>query len=156
MAIHMNVNSLHPRIPWTKFYCNFNIVNVFSLFHDYLPFKKSVPFIWTTLNSLHQRHNQGGFVPSLDKISPVVLILFVDNLFSLFRNKECGYINPLHPRMFCAKFDWNWPSGSIGVGFHITWVTQVTYCYGLASVVRRPLTTTWPILTKLVYAASIG
>ena len=21
-------------------------------------------------------------------------------------------LNPLHPRMLCAKFDWNWPSGS--------------------------------------------
>ena len=21
-------------------------------------------------------------------------------------------LNPLHPRMFCAKFGWNWPSGS--------------------------------------------
>ena len=21
-------------------------------------------------------------------------------------------LNPLYPRMFCAKFDWNWPSGS--------------------------------------------
>ena len=21
-------------------------------------------------------------------------------------------LNPLHPRMLCAKFGWNWPSGS--------------------------------------------
>ena len=43
------------------------------------------------------------------------------NAFYLFRNylpwKGTGpfiwtHLNPLHPRMHCAKFGWNWPRGS--------------------------------------------
>ena len=40
------------------------------------------------------------------------------NAFALFRNLEKGWsfiwtnLNPLYPRMLCAKFIWNWPSGS--------------------------------------------
>ena len=43
------------------------------------------------------------------------------NVFSQFRNylplERAGpsiwtNLNPLHPRMLCAKFGWNWPSGS--------------------------------------------
>ena len=47
----------------------FKYVNVFSQFHNYLPFKRVEPFIWTNLN-------------------------------------------PLHPKMICAKFGWKWTSGS--------------------------------------------
>ena len=32
-----------------------NFVNVFSLFHDKLPLKRTGPFIWTNSNTLHQR-----------------------------------------------------------------------------------------------------
>ena len=46
-----------------------NFVNVYLLFHNYLPLEKGSPFIWTNLN-------------------------------------------PLLPRMLCAKFCWNWPSSS--------------------------------------------
>ena len=47
----------------------FKFVNVFSLFHYYLYWKRTGPFILTNLN-------------------------------------------PLHQRVHCAKFGWNWPSGS--------------------------------------------
>ena len=47
-----------------------NFVNVFSLFHNYSPFRRG-----------HGR---------------------------LFKKK----LNPLHPRMICANFGWNWPSDS--------------------------------------------
>ena len=33
----------------------FNFVNVFLLFHNYLPLEKGGPFIWTNLNPLHPR-----------------------------------------------------------------------------------------------------
>ena len=46
-----------------------NLVNVFSLFRNYLPLEKDGAFIWRNLN-------------------------------------------PLHPRMLCAKFGWIWPIGS--------------------------------------------
>ena len=47
----------------------YNILNIFLLFRNYSPWKRSGPFIWTKFNTLH-------------------------------------------PKMLCAKFSWNWPSGS--------------------------------------------
>ena len=67
---------------------------------------------------------QGYFVPSLVKIGPVVLgkrrFLKVVNFcyFTIISSlKRAGYfiwtnLNPLHPRMLCAKFGWKWLSGS--------------------------------------------
>ena len=65
---------------------------------------------------------QGCFVLSLVEICPVVLEK------KIFNKRECIFavispwkragpfiwinLNPLHPRMLCAKFGWNWPSGS--------------------------------------------
>ena len=78
---------------------------------------------------------QGCFVPSLDDIGPVILeeISKFRHVFSLFRNisllkwtwlsiwtnlnphppsMHCAKFRSLHPKMFYAKFTWNWPSGS--------------------------------------------
>ena len=67
---------------------------------------------------------QWCIVPSLVEIGPEVLekkIFYIINVFSLFRDYlplEKGgtliwtYLNTLYPRMLCAKFGWNWPSGS--------------------------------------------
>ena len=77
-------------------------------------------FIWIKLNLFIKR----CFVPSSVKIGPVGLgknFLISSMYFSLFHNNlplEKGRpfiltnLNPLHPRMLCAKFGWNWPSGS--------------------------------------------
>ena len=37
--------------------------------------------------------------------------------FFIWRN-----LNPLHPRLICAKFGWNWPSGSGEEDFLISWM----------------------------------
>ena len=37
-------------------------------------------------------------------------------------------LNPIHPRMLCAKFGWNWPSGSGGEDFLIS---SMNFCYFL-------------------------
>ena len=68
---------------------------------------------------------KGCFVTSLVEIGPVVLEK------KMFKFRQCIFaicviisplkragpfiwtnLNPLHPRMLCAKFGWNWPSGS--------------------------------------------
>ena len=65
---------------------------------------------------------QRWIIPSLVEIGPLVLEkkLFL-NVFLEIRNylplENAGpfiwiNLNPLHPRMFCANFGWNWPCGS--------------------------------------------
>ena len=94
---------------WRNFF--FYFVNVFSLFQSYLSLEK-------------------GGIPHLNKlelaeISPVVLeekiFLILSMYFRYFViispwDRVGPFIwtnlNPLHPRMLCAKFGWNWPSGS--------------------------------------------
>ena len=63
-------------------------------------------------------------MPSLVEIGLVVLekmIFQICTVFSQFRNYHpleknwpliWTNLNPLHPRSLCAKFGWNWPSGS--------------------------------------------
>ena len=97
----------------------FNFVIVFSIFRNYLPLEKGGA---RHLNKL-EPFTQGCFVPSLVEIGPVVLekTLILSMYFRYFVIispwKRAGpfiwtNLNPLHPRMLCAKFGWNWPSGS--------------------------------------------
>ena len=71
-------------------------------------------FIWRNLNPF----TQGCFVPRLIEIEN---FFYFVNVFSPFRNYlpfDRGgalYWNKIespHPRMLCAKFGWNWLSGS--------------------------------------------
>ena len=68
---------------------------------------------------------QGCFMPSLVEIGPVVLgkkfFLILSMYFHYFIiispwKRAWPFIwtnlNPLHPGILCAKFGWNWPSGS--------------------------------------------
>ena len=77
-------------------------------------------FIWTNLNSLHQRMLCAKFGWNWPSGSGEVWGFFV-NVSSLFRNYlplEKGgpffwtKLNPLHPRMLWTKFGWNWLSSS--------------------------------------------
>ena len=99
----------------------FNFVNVFSPFRNYLPWKKGGPLFeqnWIPFA-------QGCFVPSLVEIGLLVLEKKIFWILSMYFHyfliispwKKAGpfiwtNLNPLHPRMLCAKFGWNWPSGS--------------------------------------------
>ena len=68
---------------------------------------------------------QACFVPILVEIDPVVLKKKIFKVFDIIlkffdiispRKRVWPFIwtnlNPLHPRMLCAKFGWHWPSGS--------------------------------------------
>ena len=85
------------------------------------PWKMAGPFIWTNLNPLLPRMLCAKFGWYwLSGSGKEVFLNFV-YVFSLFRNylplEKAGpfiwkNLNPLHPRMLCAQFGWNWPSGS--------------------------------------------
>ena len=87
-----------------------NFVIVFSLSPNYLPLEKS--------RDLHLNKLESS--PTKDS-SEEDIFNFV-NVFSLFHNYlplEMGgggfiwtILNPLYPKMLCAKFGCNWPSGS--------------------------------------------
>ena len=92
-----------------------------SLFRNYLPLEKAGPFIWINLNSLHPRmlcakfgwNWLSGSGEEDFLISSMYFHYFV--IISPWKRAEPSIwtnLNPLHPRMLCAKFGWNWPSGS--------------------------------------------
>ena len=100
------------------------------------------PFIWTNLNPLHPRMHcakfgwnwRGGSGEGDFKIS--------SNVFSLFGNylpleKDGSFIwinlNPLYPRILCAKFCWNWPS---------TWFWRRRWKCGKFTATTTTMTTT--------------
>ena len=96
----------------SMYFCYFVIIS---------PWKRTGPFIWTNLGPLYPRMLCDKFA----WIGPVVL----EKIF--FEIRQCIFaisvvispwkkagpfiwtnLNPLHPRMLCAKFGWNWLSGS--------------------------------------------
>ena len=60
------------------------------------------------------------FVPCLVEIGPAALdslLMYFHHYFIIFPRKRTGpflwiVVNPLHSKMICAKFGWNWPSRS--------------------------------------------
>ena len=100
----------------------FNFINVFYLSLIISPLKRAGPFIWTKLNTLHPRMHCANFGWNWPSGSEEDFLNFV-NVFCYFviispgkRAAPCNWtnLNPLHPRILCAKFGWNWPSGSGG------------------------------------------
>ena len=93
-------------------------------FHDFfifIPCKRAGPFIWTNLNPLHPRmlcakfgwNWLSGSGEEDFKISSMYFYYFV----IVSPGKRAGTfnwskLNPLHSRMLCAKFGWNWPNES--------------------------------------------
>ena len=102
---------------WRRF---FNFVNVFSLFRNYLPLEKSGAFIWTNLNPLHPRMlwpKFGWNWPSGSGEDFLLLSMYFHYSVIISPWKRAGpfiwtKLNPLHPRMLCAKLGWNRLSGS--------------------------------------------
>ena len=85
------------------------------------PWKRAGPLIWTNLNPLHQRMLWAKFCWNWPSGSGEEDFLILSMYFCYFVIispwKRAGpliwtNLNPLHPRMLCAKFGWNWPSGS--------------------------------------------
>ena len=130
--IWTNLNPLHPRMLCAKFGWNWlsgsgeedffkKFFKVFSLVRNYLPLEKRGA---RHMNKLESPSPKDALCQVWLKLAQWFwrgrFLNFV-NEFSLFRNYlplEKGgpfiwtNLNPLHPRMLCAKFGWNWPSGS--------------------------------------------
>ena len=99
-----------------------NVSMYFPYFAIIFPWKREEPFIWKKTWIFFTER----VVPSLLGIDPVVLEKKIFKFYqyiltpSLLSPLGKGYgwsfiwvnLNPLHPRMLCAKFGWNLPSGS--------------------------------------------
>ena len=127
-----NLNPPHPRMLCAKFGWNLpsglwrrrffkNLVFIISLFHNYLPLGIVGLFLWTNLNSLHTKMlcDKFGWNWSSDLSEDILKLrhcIFGISLLSPLEKKAGPFIwtnmNPLHPIIVCAKFDWNYPSGS--------------------------------------------
>ena len=78
-------------------------------------------FIWRNLNPLHPRMICAGigwnWLIGSGEEDFLISSMYFHYFVIISPWKRAGPIiwtnlNPLHPRMLCAKFGWNWPSGS--------------------------------------------
>ena len=135
--IWTNLNPLYLRMLCAKF-CqvwlklaqwfwkeNFQISPMyFRYFVIIFPFKRAWPFIWANLNPPSSKDDFCKVWWKLVRWFWRSWFSNFVNVFLLFRTyviishwKRAGpftwtNLNPLHPRMLCAKFGWNWLSGS--------------------------------------------
>ena len=94
------------------FFCNFAIIT---------PWKKEGPFIWTNLYFLHPKVVCDKFGWKWPNVSGeedfLISSIYLGYFVIISPWKKAGpfiwtNLNPPHPRMHCAKFGLNWPSGS--------------------------------------------
>ena len=133
LSIWTNLNPPYPRMLFVKFGWNwlsgsiekdlFKFVNVFSLFRNYLSLKKGDPSfqkfeIPSFRNDKYICANFGWYCPRGSREEDFLnLLMYFRNFVIISPWKRAGpfiwtNLNPLHPRMLCAKFGWNWLSGS--------------------------------------------
>ena len=103
---------------WTRRILNF--VNEFLLFHKNLPLGKGGALHLNRLQSLHPNMLSAKFGwnwPCDSGEEDFFNFVSVFPLFPYYLPLEEGWpfiwtnLNPLHPRILCAKIGWNWPSG---------------------------------------------
>ena len=100
----------------------FNFVNIFSLFRNYLPLEKGRALhLKKNLNPLHPRMLCAKFgwnwLSGSGEEDFLISSMYFHYFVIISPWKRPGpfiwtNLNPLHPRMLCAKFGWNWLSGS--------------------------------------------
>ena len=78
----------------------------FRYFEIISPWRRAGLFIWTNLDPLHQR----CIVPSFVEIGEVVLEKNFKYCQYIFAPWNWTNLVILYPRMYCAKFGWNWRS----------------------------------------------
>ena len=126
-----NLNHPHSRLFCAKFGRNwlsgsgeedFLILSMY--FHYFIiisPWKRAGPFIWTKLNPLHPRMLCAKFswnwLSGPGEKDFIILSMYFHYFVIISPWKRAGpfiwtNLNSLHPRMLCAKFGWNWASGS--------------------------------------------
>ena len=85
------------------------------------PWKGAGPFLWTNLNLLHSRMHCAKFgwnwLSGPGEEAFLILSMYFRFFVIISPWKKAGpfiwtNLNPLYPKMLCAKFGWNWPSGS--------------------------------------------
>ena len=85
------------------------------------PWNRAGPFIWTNLNPLHPRMLCAKFgwnwLSGSGEEDFLISSMYFHYFVIISPWKRAGpfiwtNLNPLHPRMLCVKFGWNWPSGS--------------------------------------------
>ena len=93
----------------------------FGYFIIIFPWERAGPFIWTNLNSLYPRMLCAKFGWNWPSGSGeedfLVLSMYFRYFLIISPWKRAGpftftNLNPLHPRMLCAKFGWYWLCGS--------------------------------------------
>jgi hypothetical protein len=118
-----NLNSLHPRIIWTKFdwffgllvqeNIFFQIFSAFVLFCYYLPLERDDPLHLNKLDDLCRVWLELDPVILENTIFKWPYPIFV-SISPLKRTWPFIWtnLNSLPPRIICIKFDWIWPAGS--------------------------------------------
>ena len=119
-------------------------------FHYYLPLERSGVLHFNESKSFYPENALSqGWLKLAQWFWRKRFLNFV-NIFSLF----CYYLplekgmvlhlknlNPLHPRMLCAKFGWNWPSGRKCKKFMIKkeklWSEVLTWPFGSGEVKKK-------------------
>ena len=111
---------------WRREFCYF--INIFSPFRNYLPFDRGRALYLNKIESPHPRMLCAKFGWNwLSGSGEDFCILSM--YFCYFKItspwKRAGpfiwtNLNPLHPRMLCAKFGWNWLSSSGAENFLIS------------------------------------
>ena len=129
--IWTNLNPLHLRMLCAKIVWNWlsgsgeEDILISSMYFRYFviisPWKRTGPFIWTNLNPRHPRMLCAQFCWNWLSGSGEEDFLISSMYFSYFviiapwkiaRPFIWTNLNPLYPRILCAKFGWNWFSGS--------------------------------------------
>ena len=72
-------------------------------------FRELNGLLFVKLESLSHKNWPSGF--GYKKIFKICQCIFAFSLLSPLQT-GCGPSSPFHSRMLCAKFGWNWPSGS--------------------------------------------
>ena len=116
------VNSHYLRILCAKFgWYRLTVVNAFSSCGQYPPLGKFIAFkfnkfefplsknTWSCLDEIGLLVLEKIFKRWCQYIFNMLLLSSLNKGKVLYLKKN---LNPLNPKMFCAKFGWNWPSGS--------------------------------------------
>ena len=113
------------------------------------PWKRAWPFIWTKLNPLHSRMHCVKFgqkwVSGSGEEDFLISSMHFHHFIFIFPLKRTGTfiwinLNPLHPRMLCAKFGQKWLSGSGEQNF------LISSKYFLHFMIISPLKRTGPFI----------